>query len=388
MGFFPLLSPAGAPVGTIRVESKTAATITMTVATGEDMALHPWGIYDQPGCTMPTPDLDSPFQFADIEGGTHTEEIEADSYLAFPRNLVALVFSTDGSAIYGCASLGTQAKTATSPTAPPSCSMKVPGPPGRGEHELAMSRDVLSDSEIFLIHDDGSLAQRLTSSLGVDMKPSWSPDGEQIAFRSQRDGNDEIYVMNADGSCPHNVTSDPVDDRSPAWSPDGRLIAFDHFFRPALQDIAVINIDGSGRRQVTTASGEYPTWSPDGTRLAFASARDGDYELYVVNADGSHETRLTDNQLYDMYPAWSPDGKWLAFERGVNGFDAAMEIHLMHPDGTDDRRVTSNDRTDRFPAWSLAGQLAWSQNGSIMVATSPDATPIGIGNGQFPAWRP
>jgi TolB protein len=235
---------------------------------------------------------------------------------------------------------------------------------------------------------DGTGIRRLTTSLGLDIKPTWSPDGQQIAFRSQRDGNDEIYVMNADGTCQRNLTNDPADDRSPAWAPDGRTIAFDHFFNDTFQDISLIDIDGSNLRRVTMRSGEYPSWSPDGSRIAFASARTGHYEIYVIDRDGSNEIQLTHHNAYSMYPAWSPDGTWIAYERGVDGFDESMKIDMMHADGSHDQQLTSNDSNDRFPAWSLNGGLAWSENGTIMVAESAKARPHATGTGQFPAWRP
>src|SRR5207249_2219478 len=151
-------------------------------------------------------------------------------------------------------------------------------------------------------------------TLGLDIDPSWSPDGAQLAFRTTRDGQDEIYVMNADGTCQRNLSNSPADDRSPAWSPDGRFIAFDHFFVDQFQDIAVMDASGSNLRRLTDSQGEYPAWSPDGSRIAFASSRDGDYDIYVMAADGSGQHALTMNSTYDMYPTWSPDGTSIVYE--------------------------------------------------------------------------
>jgi len=89
---------------------------------------------------------------------------------------------------------------------------------------------------------------------------AWSPDGEQIAFASYRDGNWEIYIMNADGSDQRNVTDNPTSDGLPAWSPDGE-------------------------------------------QIAFTSEREGNFEIYLMNADGSGEIRLTNNQADDFSPA-------------------------------------------------------------------------------------
>jgi len=387
-GTQPLVSPGGDAVGSMELRRGSADSITVSITIDDSGSPHPWGIVDQPTCAMPPPNHDSPYQFADIEEGRRIEEIEAGPFLSFPGDLVVLVLSAQASSVYGCARLGppTALKVSGSPSA--TCSDDLEAGPSAPPGRIAFARDVLSDSEIFVMNEDGSDVRRLTTSLGLDIKPTWSPDGSHIAFRSQRDGNDEIYLMNRDGSCQRDLTDDPTDDRSPAWGPDGRSIAFDHFFNDSFQDVAIIDARTSQVRRVTSSSGEYPTWSPDGRRLAFASARDGDYDIFAIDADGGNEVRLTSSPGYDMYPAWSPDGEWILYENGVNGFDPTMEVHMMRPDGRDDRKVTSNKVNDRFPAWSSTGRLAWSRAGVIVVADSPDAGPVEVGQGQFPSWWP
>ncbi len=261
IGLHPLVGPSSFEVGTIEIEQADDGTISIQIEIEDASQPHPWGIFAQDACKPPAPNRDAPFQFADIEDGRRTEQIEAQGYLTFPTRLTALIMEGDGAALYGCADLGLGKGTA-SPSPATDCDDDGSPSPPTTTADLAFSMDVLSDSEIHVMGADGANVKRLTSSLGVDMKPSWSPDGRRIAFRTQRDGNDEIYVMNADGTCQGNLTNDPVDDRSPAWSPDGRSIAFDHFFTGSIQDIAVIDVDGMNRHRVTTRSGEYPAWSP------------------------------------------------------------------------------------------------------------------------------
>jgi Tol biopolymer transport system component len=165
--------------------------------------------------------------------------------------------------------------------------------------------------EIYVMNADGSEQTQLTDNDVSDLYPSWSPDGEKIAFASERDGGG-IYVMNADdGSDVTRLTTEGVD---PSWSPDGEKIAFFN-----LRAIYVMNADGSDVTRLTT-EGVDPSWSPDGEKIAFTSFRDADDEsefnaIYVMNADdGSDVTRLTDPNADYSTIDWgtntsSPDGK-------------------------------------------------------------------------------
>ncbi len=390
LGVRDLVSLPGAVVGSFSAvrESDEATRLTVSI-TGPGP--RPWGIYDQAGCAPPQVDHDAPFQFADIEDGSRTEQVETPGYLAYPSNLVVLVFGPDGGSIAGCADLGGPAVALASPGATDVCDepSRSGGPGGLDSvlADLAFSKEALSNSDIYVIASDGSNVRRMTDALGLDMKPTWSPDGRQIAFRTSRDGQDEIYVMAADGTCERNLTLSPKDDRSPAWSPGGCEIAYDHFFDARFQDIATIPVAGGEPRRITTKSGEYPSWSPDGRRIAFASARDGDYDVYVINADGSGERQVADLPGYQFYPAWSPDGLWLAYESGQSTIEG-LQIHVMRANGQDDRPITHDTATNRFPAWSPDGRLSWSASGTIVVAASLNAAPVAIGPGQFPAWRP
>ena len=268
---------------------------------------------------------------------------------------------------------------------------------------LAFSATRNGNGDIYLLDVDAALqesgqveATRLTTNPASDFDPTWSPDGTHIAFRSQRDGNDEIYVMNVDGTCQRNLTNDAVNDWSPAWSPDGTRIAFARFFDDnQFTDLAIINVDGSGLQRLTTASGEYPTWSPDGAQIAFATARDGNYEIYVMKADGTDQTRLTNNPAYDMSPVWSPDGTRIAFDTQRDyfppeevGIGPEFEIHLINLDGSSDTRLTNNIQEDRFPDWGSNDTIVFTQNGLLVVMRldGSDRSQV-IGNGTFPAWH-
>lgn len=146
----------------------------------------------------------------------------------------------------------------------------------------------------------------------LDVDPTWSPDGRQIAFvcvDHQFEGQTDICIINSDGSQLTNLTDNSASETDITWSPDGQQLAFSSVEPRDLRGgIYVMDADGSNRMQLTyySASDRNPVWSPDGKRIAFVSERDGNKEIYLMNADGSDQRRLTNNKVEDSYPAWSP----------------------------------------------------------------------------------
>ncbi|MDI6811900.1 MAG: hypothetical protein QMD80_09625, partial [archaeon] len=165
--------------------------------------------------------------------------------------------------------------------------------------------------------------------------------------------------MNADGSNQSKLISNSdYSFHHFTFSPDGKKIAFvSTGLSGWKEDIYVINIDGSGLMQLTTnpERDTHPAWSPDGTKIAFQSNREGGFAIYIMNADGSNQTKLS---KYDgTSPAWSPDGKKIAFsasdERyGISGFSRV--ILVMDADGSNVIVIT-HGLDDENPAWSPDG---------------------------------
>ena len=238
--------------------------------------------------------------------------------------------------------------------------------------------------EIYVMDADGGNPRNLTNNRDKDYSPSWSPDSKRIVFMSNRDGHlrddipgistYEIYVMDADGGNLQNLTNDPRDDRNPSWSPDGKRIAFvsnrDGFKNDELvitNEIYVMDADGGNLQNLTNNlnNDSSPSWSPDGKRIVFSSARGGHLrnefvgitdEIYVMDADGENEQRLTENPKNDWDPIWSPDGKRIAFSSDRKGDLANYEIYVMDADGENEQRLTENRVDDKSPSWSPDGK--------------------------------
>ncbi len=179
-------------------------------------------------------------------------------------------------------------------------------PGNNGKIAFQSTRD--ASVEIYTVNSSGGTATRITFPFGGNAEAAYSPDGSRIAFQRAIGGavgdiRPDIYVMNADGSGLRSVTNDDISDFDPAWSPDGTRVAFTR-----QNNIYVIGADGTGMTKLTSVepdSANEPAWSPDGSKIAFTSSRDGPFEIYVMNADGSNPINVTNHSATEEGLVWS-----------------------------------------------------------------------------------
>lgn len=220
--------------------------------------------------------------------------------------------------------------------------------------------------QIYVMNADGSGQARITNSSAMDIAPAWSPDGKKIAFASTREGRSKLFVMNADGSNQTRLLDSPEEVNSVAWSPDGTKLAFGaNYALSAYSHIFAVKVDGSGLIDLTPEIdfAFSPAWSPDGTRIAFSAGFRNSNEIYVMNKDGSHLTRLTTTpdrkSPWDKYqPTWSPDGKWILYYSNAYNSDLGngnYQLWIMKADGTTQTRLTHEGVNDN-PCWLATTQ--------------------------------
>ncbi len=239
------------------------------------------------------------------------------------------------------------------------------------------------DVDLFSINSDGSDRVNLTSSRGDDFNSAVSPDRTRIAFDSYRDDpdavNEEIYVMNVDGTGLVRLTNNTSDDFAPSWSPDGTKILF-RSNQNGDYEIFIMDADGSNQRSLTGYSGDSgPVWSPDGTKILVNSDRDGLGGLYVMNADGTNVTHVdntgTFNGNSDSFATWSPDGTRIAFHSYRNG---EGEVFIVNADGSGLFNLTNNPSADFAPRWSPDGSKimfqSWRDGNFKVYVINPDGT--------------
>lgn len=204
---------------------------------------------------------------------------------------------------------------------------------------------------------EGGTPERLhADALTSEFEPSFSADGRFYTFIQSR-GNLNLKLMIRDTKNSRDAVFDPgggfASLRRPSIAPDGSRVVFSI---PAGngQSLISVNNEGKDRRELTQGGlNSWAAFSPGGKEIAFASSREGDYEIFVISAAGGTPRRLTRSPGLDLRPAWSPDGKRIAFTSNRAG---RYQIHVMDADGNNVRAVDHVSDRDDYPAWHPDGR--------------------------------
>ncbi len=195
---------------------------------------------------------------------------------------------------------------------------------------------------------------------GAIFSPNFSPDGKWVAYRSMT-GQEDLYIVGADGTGQRQLTDDPYRDRGPAWSPDGQRIAFYSNRDEGRYQVFTIRPDGSGITQLTKEKKKgtwYPFWSPDGKRIAFPDGTNS-YLLDVESGAARKAEPLPpfpEQGRWFQVSGWSPDGRWLVGEGGVVasgvGADSGVVLYSIA-----DRKYTRLSDRGTKPLWLSEGRF-------------------------------
>ena len=276
-----------------------------------------------------------------------------------------------------------------------------PGPVPAPPFGLARNGLIAFDAggDIWVADPDGSDPRLFVSGPGLDIDPTFSPDGTKLAFWSLEAPEDSLITIDDTpdvttvsrllGSGRASLLVSDVDDRSaaeprvivedlrldslgmpPSWSPASDALAYGHV-EEANKVIDIVDLASGKPRRVT--SGDSPSWSPDGVRLAYRSATFPNGVMVVgVDGSGTHQVTTVPGSGYAFAgPQWSPDGQTIAFYAGSDG---DHDIWAVSADGSNEEPVSGDVADEYWPAWSPDGtRLAFLESGDhVVVADQAD----------------
>ncbi len=228
---------------------------------------------------------------------------------------------------------------------------------------LAWSRDgnwivlpVYTDAQayvydIFVVRKDGNKTVNLTSNPQRYGGVVWNPDSKTILLTGEVDGKTDIYQVEISNQKITPFFSQPVTGAASGWSPDGGQLLYFADSGEGNFDIYVFEEISGKNLRLTDSAGfdSYPHWSPDGQKIIFISKRDGEDEIYSMNADGSIQENLTENPAaMDIWPSISRNGRLIVY---LTSDDNQWKTMIMNADGSNKKDITS--------LVGIAGSISW-----------------------------
>ncbi len=213
----------------------------------------------------------------------------------------------------------------------------------------------VGQKEIYVMDVDGENKIPITKNKSINVSPSWSIDGNQIAFVSYMKYFPEIYISQSNGKgSPKRITYNNAVNMTPAFNPDGKSLSIASSMS-GNPEIYLIDTQGNKLAQLTRSFGIDlgATWSPDGNHFIFASERAGNLHLFSSDRNGGGVKRLTFSGTHNDQPDWSPKGDKVAYaSQSGSGYD----LYTMNVDGSLVQRLTAGAGSNEAPSYSPDGR--------------------------------
>jgi len=219
-------------------------------------------------------------------------------------------------------------------------------------NQLAFTSYFAKNPDLYAIDLSTGRRRLLSRYAGLNISPTWHPSGKNLVLVLTKDGNSDLYRLDLRGNPPVRLTYDRSIESSPGYSPDGSRLVYTSDRGRSVQ-LYLMGADGRGAQRFSPSGGWYDQadWSPHGNRIVFIGSRDASrrFDLYSARPDGTEFRQLTRGSGSNEAPCWSPDGRHVLFNSNRDG---NWNLYVMDADGKNTRRLTFLPGNCYSPAWS------------------------------------